>query len=138
MNDTAVSIIAVLVFGAIICFFVYFLLPARKKDADKIPEDKFDATKFKDEVSGVRLKGDTTLIKQGASHHVEVNVKPSRNTTSSRTKATLDYLYATNNGLWVCPFCETLNTSKSTHCVACGKNQQLEESLKKNVILFRN
>lgn len=112
--------------GVIAAILAYFLIPTpQKKDKDKIVEDKFDSNKFKKEVVEARLKGDNTLIGKGTSYSATVNTTTNTPSTKitpkSKTKATLDYLYACKNGLWVCPFCETLNSLEGSQCAACGR-----------------
>lgn len=34
---------------------------------------------------------------------------------------TLDQIYAGEQGLIICPFCETFNSQKNTRCCACGQ-----------------
>lgn len=34
----------------------------------------------------------------------------------------IEELYAKNNGLCVCPFCETMNAKDNTRCCACGSS----------------
>ena len=37
-----------------------------------------------------------------------------------KEEKSLDRKYAEAKGLWVCPYCETLNENTSTSCAACG------------------
>ncbi len=39
---------------------------------------------------------------------------------------TLDGEYARQNGLWICPRCETLNEEGRTVCAACGAGENQE------------
>ena len=43
-----------------------------------------------------------------------VESKPSRN------KKTADAIYANENNMWVCRYCETLNENSKEKCAACG------------------
>ncbi|WP_019003359.1 hypothetical protein [Succinimonas amylolytica] len=39
---------------------------------------------------------------------------------ASPANSRLDEMFAEANGLWICKYCETLNTFKSCRCIACG------------------
>ena len=40
--------------------------------------------------------------------------------TGGRTQESLDSLYASSHGMWVCKCCETLNDEGALRCSACG------------------
>ena len=40
--------------------------------------------------------------------------------TGGRTQESLDSLYASSHGMWICRYCETLNDGGALQCSACG------------------
>lgn len=36
---------------------------------------------------------------------------------------TIDSLFAENNNLWICRYCETINLNDRKKCVSCGKGR---------------
>lgn len=47
---------------------------------------------------------------------------PSTPTSPPPKPQNIEEMYAENNGLLVCPFCETLNAKGNTRCCACGNS----------------
>jgi rubrerythrin len=40
----------------------------------------------------------------------------------SNSGDSLDESFAKNNNLWICRYCETINSKRHDECVACGKS----------------
>ena len=40
-----------------------------------------------------------------------------------KDEKSLDRQYAEQTGMWICPYCETLNVNSSAYCAACGSNR---------------
>ena len=38
-----------------------------------------------------------------------------------KVQKTLDSIYAQSNNLWICNYCETINSNEAKKCVACGR-----------------
>lgn len=129
--DEGLWIVVVLV--VLVAFGVGYALfssPSKSEKKDKEPEDKFDLAKFKSDVTpdSSGLKGD--LIKKIPTKPPTEPATPANAGSGDFVKVikTLDGAYAKENGMWVCPICETLNKMHETKCVACGKSGILKKT----------
>lgn len=129
--DEGLWIVVVLV--VLVAFGVGYALfssPSKSEKKDKEPDDKFDLDKFKSDVTpdSSGLKGD--LIKKIPTKPPTEPVTPATTGSGNFKKVinTLDRLYAKENGMWVCPICETLNEMPNTKCAACGKSVILKKN----------
>ena len=49
--------------------------------------------------------------------------KPVPPVPKKKDEKSLDRQFAEQNGMWICPYCETLNVNSSACCAACGSNR---------------
>ena len=99
--------LVLLVFALPIVAAVICAISKKKRDAAIVEDSKREELKFS---KSYRKSYDPG----------QKPIETEKETSKKGAQSSLDELYARENGLWICRYCETINQNSDERCAACG------------------
>ena len=98
--------IIIVLIGLLLLLLIYLVIYRQNSESDTHPEvRRFSADLIKDPPK------------------TKPPVSESKPISPMVKQESLDTIYAKEHGMWICPFCESMNSSSEHLCAACGKKR---------------